>query len=174
MRIPSRKKSRGETANINLIPILDAVFIFIFFLLMSTKYIKIFEIQSYVPRYSSNISVKKKKPPLSLVLMATSRGLTLYSGNNAEKLKYFPKNGLKYAHDALHNFLVLLKLQHTDERSIVFEPRDNVSYEDLISIMDSVRTLRSTDPSIYTKDSAGLEVKVDVLFNDIIFGNIQG
>ena len=39
--------------------------------------------------------------------------------------------------------------------------------------MDSVRHLRKTDQSIYLKDKAGIETKINILFNDIIFGNIQ-
>ena len=62
-RVPSRRKTKKQMAKPNLIPILDAVFIFIFFLLMSANFIKIFEISSDVPIVST------VEPPKSLLIL---------------------------------------------------------------------------------------------------------
>ena len=43
LRAPSRRQRKEPEKRLNLIPILDSVFIFIFFLLMSANFIKIFE-----------------------------------------------------------------------------------------------------------------------------------
>ena len=53
LRAPSRRKRKEPVKRLNLIPILDAVFIFIFFLLMSANFIKIYEVQSDVPIVST-------------------------------------------------------------------------------------------------------------------------
>ncbi len=49
IRVPTRKRKKKGYAPLNLVPIMDAVFIFIFFLIMSSSFVKMFEIQSDVP-----------------------------------------------------------------------------------------------------------------------------
>ena len=56
----------------------------------------------------------------------------------------------------------------------ILEPKVDLDYEKLIGIMDAVRLLRTTDQSYYYKDKkTGADVKVQALFNDIVFGSIK-
>lgn len=173
-KAPSRRKSSKEIKKPNLIPILDSVFIFIFFLLMSANFIKIFEIPSDVPIVSNQPPPKTKKNPLALTLKIYRSSLVLSRGVPSKTIRSFKKNANgDYDLESLHNYLVNLKQRYSSESSIVFEPVVDLSYEEIVKIMDSVRYLRKTDADIYIKDKSGLDVKVDALFNKIIFGNIQ-
>ena len=51
-KLPSRRRRAKKGDGINLTPILDAVFIFIFFLILSAQFIKTFEINSDIPLVS--------------------------------------------------------------------------------------------------------------------------
>ena len=63
-RTPTSRRTKKKKQGLNLIPILDAIFILIFFLLMSAQFVKIYEIGSDVPIVSDQEPPKdKKKPP---------------------------------------------------------------------------------------------------------------
>ena len=63
MRVRTKKK----VPKLNLIPILDAVFIFIFFLLMSAQFVEIYEIGSDAPTVK-NVTKNNKEDPLNLTV----------------------------------------------------------------------------------------------------------
>lgn len=174
IKTPGRRKRKRVEQKINLAPILDAIFIFIFFLLMSVSFIHNFEIESNVPITSSGPPPKNKKPPLALTLKIAATKITILKGVPSRALKSFSKaaDG-QYDLEALHQFLIGLKQKYSHEDTIIFEPLVDVTYEDIIVIMDAVRSIRKTDDSIYKKDENGIETKLNLLFSNIIFGNIQ-
>jgi biopolymer transport protein ExbD len=173
-RVPSRRSKRLKPVKPNLIPILDAVFIFIFFLLTSATFVKIFEISSNVPIVSDQPPPRSKQKPLALTLRINKSGFKLLTGvegrlhANIKKLK----SG-EYDLERLHQKLVVLKGKNLSERSVILEPRVDLPYEKLVEIMDAVRMLRRTDPAFYRKDKDGVDVKVKMLFSEMAFGNIQ-
>ena len=173
-KAPSRRKSRRQVTNPNVTPILDAVFIFIFFLLMSASFMKLYEISSDVPIISDQPPPKNQKPPLALTLRISDRGLGVYSGVPSSLMRTFPPDQEGgYDFDALKEFLVGLKKRHPQENSIVFEPEIDIEYIKLVEIMDAVRMLDDMDESIYYKDKDGVDTRAENLFGNIVFGNIQ-
>lgn len=173
-RVPSSRLKARKGERLNLIPILDAVFIFIFFLLMSAQFIKIYEIGSDVPIVSSSPPPKNQKKPLALTLRIHGKGFTLYRGVPSAPYKSIDKlpSG-DYDLNALHDHLVEMKKNYTHEQTIVFEPTIDLEYKNIVEIMDAVRMLKKTDESIYGKDKDGLDVKINTLFNKILFGNLM-
>ena len=172
--LPSRRSKKYQFKRPNLIPILDAVFIFIFFLLMSADFIKIFEIQSNVPIVSNSPPPKNKKRPLALTLRIYKDYIGIYTGVpsvRSAKITKVSKNS--YDLNKLHSYLLKLKSKHINERTIIFEPIFDLKYDELVKIMDSVRLIRNTDNSIYKKDKDGNDQKIRVLFDDIVYGNIR-
>ena len=173
-KLPTRRHSKKEQQRLNLIPILDAVFIFIFFLLMSAQFVKIFEINSDVPIVSDAPPPKDKKDPLALTLNITNSGFSLATGLPSRTVKRIRKTSEgDYDLAALHEFLVDLKKRHKEEKMIVFMPKVDLSYEIIVNIMDAVRILEKTDDAIFLKDKDGIDVKVNELFNKIVFGNLM-
>ena len=173
-KVPSRRKSRKEITRPNVTPILDAVFIFIFFLLMSANFIKLFEISSDVPMLSDQPPPKNQKPPLSLTLKITEKGLDIFSGVPLKHMMTFnPDPEGNYDFDALKQYLIDVKKRHPSENSIVFEPLIDIKYEKLVEIMDAVRILKDIDEPIYYKDNDGIDTRAKNLFGNIVFGNIQ-
>ena len=171
LRKPSRKNFKYKFQRPNLIPILDAVFIFIFFLLFSADFVNLFEINSNVPIVSN--SPPPKKIPLNLTLRITPSALTLKTGLNGRVYKSFRKAGDGYDLNSLHQSLVQIKKRNPRERTIIFEPTNSVDYETIVKIMDEVVILRKMDEALYRKDKAGVDIRIKELFDDIIFGNIK-
>ena len=92
MRSPSCRRRNQQNQRLNLIPILDAVFIFIFFLLTSVNFIKIYEITSDVPIVSDAAPPPSKKKPLALSLRINAGNMVLSRGVPSRTIKTFGKN----------------------------------------------------------------------------------
>lgn len=172
-RPPSHRKTKKEDNNkINLVPILDAVFILIFFLLLSSQFLSIFEINSDVPLVSANDPPPKKKP-LALTVEIRENALWVFTGVPSRLETQIPKDEEgEYDFVALHNYMVEKKRKHVEERTIIIEPVIDVEYEKIVQIMDAVRMLLPTDETFFMKNKEGIEEEVQVLFDKIMFGNI--
>ncbi|MFA5583696.1 MAG: biopolymer transporter ExbD [Bacteriovoracaceae bacterium] len=174
IRIPSTKKRAKTEQKLNLTPIMDAVFIFIFFLLMSASFLKIYEIASDVPIISDQEPPKDQKNPLALTLTAEMNTITFSRGVPSRSFKTFRRdaNG-EFNYEEIHQFLVELKKSHVNENTIMFDPAGELTYEEIVKIMDAVRMLKNTDEAIYKKNKDGIDEKVKDLFSKIIFSNLM-
>jgi biopolymer transport protein ExbD len=171
---PTRRKKNKEDQGLNLVPILDAVFILIFFLLMSAQFVKIYEIGSDVPIISNSEPPKDKKKPLALTVEITKNGFSISTGVPAKRIKRIGKNqNGDYDLLTLHEFLVDLKKTNLSEEVIVIEPIVDLTYEEIVKIMDEVRVLKKTDDALFKKDKDGLDVQLKTLFSKIMFGNLM-
>ena len=173
LRKPSRRNYKYKFQRPNLIPVLDAVFIFIFFLLLSANFMSLFEINSNVPIVSSSPPPKKKKKPLNLTLKIYKNKMKVLTGIPLRTVKSIKNINNKYDLTTLHDLLISIKRKNIREKTIILEPLTNVEYEVLVMIMDSVRILQNTDPSLFIKDKDNQDRKVFSLFDDIVFGNIK-
>lgn len=173
LRAPSSRKRKKTVKNLNLIPILDSVFIFIFFLLMSANFIEFYEIQSNVPIVSNSTPPPKKKP-LALMVQVLPSTIKVFRGVSPRLIKTIGKlpSG-EYDLEKLHDLLVGIKQRYRTEKSIMIEPLTNVTYQVLVEIMDAVREFRTTDPAIFIKDKNNMDKRQNELFPDIVFTNIQ-
>ena len=173
-KTPTSRKSKRKLERLNLIPILDAVFIFIFFLLMSAQFIKVYEIGSDVPIISNSPPPKVKKKPLALTLTIKKSGFVVSQGLPSRVVGNIKKNSEgEYDLNSLHNFLVGIKKNHQDEESIILEPVVDLKYEEIIKIMDTIRLLKNTDETFFKKDQDGIDVQIKTLFSKIVFGNLM-
>lgn len=173
LRAPSRRKRKNQQKRLNLIPILDAIFIFIFFLLMSANFLKIYEVQSDVPIVSTQSPPTKKKP-LALTLKVRATGIDIYKGIPQQLIKRIGKNPEgDYDIEALHEYAITLKQNYKKERTIIVEPIVDVEYEKIVLIMDAVRMFKNTDEKIWEKDKDGNDAPMEYLFDKIVFGNIR-
>ncbi len=172
-RTPSSRRKKKGNERLNLTPVMDAVFIFIFFLLMSASFTKIFEIASDVPMISDKEPPKDKKPPLALTIQITEKGFNVMSGIPSRMIKQINKVEKDYNFEELHTFLVEVKKANLDEKTAILEPLVDATYEDIVKVMDAARLIKKTDEALFIKDKDGLDVKVEELFSNIVFGNIQ-
>lgn len=174
IRVPSSRKRKKPDEKLNLVPIMDSVFIFIFFLLMSASFLKIYEIASDVPIVSDAEPPKDQKDPLALTLTADTNEITLSRGIPSRPIQKFARQGDgKFNFEEIHNVLINLKKQYVDENTIIFEPVGDLTYEEIVNIMDAVRMLNKTDEAIFKTNKEGVDEKVKELFSKIIFSNLM-
>lgn len=170
-KVPSRRKHKITTNKPNLIPILDSVFIFIFFLLMSASFLKLTEIPSDVPLVSHKTPPSKKKP-LALTLVIRASSIAVQTGVPSKTRKVFRKKNNEYPLGPLHDYLVKIKERNVKEKSIVFIPKVDLTYEEIVKLMDTAREVKETDTDIYEKKD-GIDVRIKTLFDNVVFGNLQ-
>lgn len=175
MKLPSGRRKKRPQDKLNLVPIMDAVFIFIFFLLMSAQFLQIMEIGSDVPIISDAQPPKPDKDPLALQLKIEENALTLMRGLQSQVVARYPRKGDgSYDLELLHQKLVEIKKTRINEENIILQPEWDISYDEIIKIMDTVRLLNNTDDAIFKKGKDGIDEKVKTLFAKIIFGNLMG
>ncbi len=174
LRVPTGRKRKKPEEKLNLVPIMDAGFIFIFFLLMSASFLKIFEIGSPIPLISDQEMPKDKKDPLALTMVLETNEITISSGVPSRVMQKFKRlpDGL-FSYDEIHTFLINVKKQHTEEETIIFEPSGDLTYEEIVKIMDAVRVLYKTDEAIFKTNKEGIDEKIKDLFSKIIFSNLM-
>lgn len=167
MRMP---KSNKKTVKPNLIPILDAVFIFIFFLLMSAQFLDIYEIGSDAPAVKTIAENKKDdRPPLNLTLDITKTEIVVKTGLDEKVVKKFERVDGQYNFEGLNDVLAALKIKHPTESSVILRPKSDVPYNDLVKIMDSCRDLKKGARSLATKDEkSGRKLFEQIIFETII------
>lgn len=174
LRVPTSRKRKRPEEKLNLVPIMDSVFIFIFFLLMSASFLKIFEIGSPIPIISDKEPPKQTKDPLALALTLETNQLILLRGvpqREIQRFKRLPDGTFDY--EAIHSSLIEIKKKHVDEDSIIFEPVGDLTYEEIIKVMDAVRMLKRTDETIMKPNSEGIDEPLKNLFDKIIFSNLM-
>ncbi|HLT22810.1 MAG TPA: biopolymer transporter ExbD [Bacteriovoracaceae bacterium] len=116
---------------INLVPILDAVFIFIFFLLMSAQFVDVYEIGSKLPM-TKEADRDENKEPLNLTVEVKKDEIIIKTGLRTVKTKKF-----SWEDEALINsYLVDLKNKHQDENTVIVRADKKVSFQDLVKAID--------------------------------------
>lgn len=174
LRVPTSRKRKRPEEKLNLVPIMDSIFIFIFFLLMSASFLKIYEIGSPIPIISDKEPPKQDKEPLALALTLETNELILLQGVPQREIKRFKRmpDGT-FDYEAVHASLIEIKRRNVDEDSIIFEPVGELTYEEIVKVMDAVRMLKKTDDTIMKPNKEGIDEPLKNLFDKIIFSNLM-
>jgi len=128
-----RKMKKPE--KINLVPILDSVFIFIFFLLMSAQFIDVFEIGSSLPMMKESKEDKKEKDPLNLTLEITKTQIIVKTGLKNQRSRTFASEQKV----EIKQYLTELKKRHPDENTMILKADPKVPFQQLVSVIDSTQ-----------------------------------
>jgi biopolymer transport protein ExbD len=152
-----QRREKKKIDRLNLIPILDAIFIFIFFLLMSAQFIDIYEIGSDAP-ITSTLTQKQeeKKKPLNLSIIINSKSIKIKTGLDNKTLKSFKIINGSFNKIEFQKTLTDLKKAHPKESSVIIQPLNKVKYAQIVKIMDLVK-------------AKGKESQKVELFKNIIF-----
>jgi biopolymer transport protein ExbD len=176
-RPSSRRKTHQGGIVLNLVPILDAMVTLITFLLFTMSFLSLGSIESPFPTASTKqIQEKLKEKPLQLTVTLKESGAEIWSPFNKIAPKKVPHNpdGTPNA-QGIHDVLIGVKKQFPKENSIVIIPASGNTYDELIVVMDSFRTMEAGDPPIFQKnEQTGNDEPLKNLFPNVIFGNLLG
>lgn len=137
---------------LNLVPILDSVFIFIFFLLMSAQFVDVYEIGSSVPMTQEAKEEKQEKDPLNLTLEITKTQIVVKTGLRSPRTRTFASEQKK----EIKEYLIELKRLNPKENTMILKADPKIPFQTLVTVIDSTQN---------PKDSK------DKLFPQIVFDN---
>lgn len=116
---------------LNLVPILDSVFIFIFFLLMSAQFIDVYEIGSNIP-VAKEVPQEQKKDPLNLVVELDKEKIVVKTGMRSIASKTFSPDDL----DKMTSYLQELKAKNPDENTMILKSNPKVNFQEVVKVID--------------------------------------
>lgn len=160
-----QRKKLNKMPKLNLIPILDAIFIFIFFLLMSAQFLDIYEIGSDAPVTTTVSQPKPDKEPLNLTLEIRSSGVVVKTGLDGSVYKKVDMKDLSQLNDVL----IEIKNKHPKENSAILKPARTFKYEKIVKIIDHTREVMKPDVFVTAVDEKNRKYPSKKLFDKIIF-----
>lgn len=176
-RPSSRRKSAQDQIALNLVPILDTMVTLIGFLLFTSSILSIVAIESPAPEVSPQaVEDLIKEKPLQLTLSLSDTEAEIWSPFDKFQAKKIPHESPGHPNLVeIHNALLQIKQQYPTENKIVVVPNAGTTYDTLIAVMDSARSVEASDPPIYYKNpKTGLDEAAKKLFPDVVFGNLLG
>lgn len=156
---PSARRIKRKPKPLNLVPILDAVFILIFYLLMSAQFFKTFEVGSDYPMTSNKPAPPKEKKALNLMVNILKDRVEVYTGMPEKIERSFSISQQDYL-KLLNDYLVQLKEIYPNEKSVVINPEKNVDYKLIINVLDYIRKDQQKDEEA-------------TLFEEVVIGNVD-
>lgn len=140
---------------LNLVPILDSVFIFIFFLLMSAQFVDVYEIGSSLPMTQEIEDKKDLKDPLNLTLEVSKDQVTVKTGMKNVRSRSFAST----AAPELTTYLRELKAQNPKENTMIVKADPKISFQHLITFIDNTQGDREKKEKIFEQivfDNSGV------------------
>ena len=156
-----------------LVPMIDIFTVLVTFLLMTAVFSRITIMELELP--SADGGPATTEPEFRLEVILRSEGFELTNGTST--IATVPKAGGEYDLAALSKLAQSLKLEHpdVDDASILLEPR--VEYDDLIQVMDAIRSAEKpaeaggTTVAAVTAAPADARPERVALFTDIALGD---
>jgi biopolymer transport protein ExbD len=134
-----RKKRHLGDPELNIIPFLNVMVVLIAFLLVNAVFAAVAVLDINLPaRTQSTSTPPPNKPQVALEIMVYKDHL-LVDDRHAGPLKQVDNVAGKPDLDGLHSFLLELKQRFPDVKNITLLCEDNIPYQLLISVMDTVR-----------------------------------
>lgn len=128
-----RKLKKPE--RLNLVPIMDAIFIFIFFLLMSAQFVDVYEIGSSVPMVKEVPDRKEEKDPLNLTLVVTKESVVVKTGLKNPVNRTFASE----QKEELRTYLGELKAKHPTENTLILKADTRLPFHNLVAVIDTTQ-----------------------------------
>lgn len=142
---------------LNLVPILDSVFIFIFFLLMSAQFVDVYEIGSSLPMTKEAApEEKQEKDPLNLTLEITKEKVVVKTGLRNPKSKTFASTQVQEMKD----YLLELKRLNPKENTMILKTDPKVPFQNLVTVIDNTQMHKDSKEKLFEQivfDNSGVK-----------------
>jgi biopolymer transport protein ExbD len=179
--VGARRSSDG-TFELQLTSMVDIFVIMVFFLLkgFAAVALSLVVLDAQVPQpVQAALENDRKKKDRDVVLkvdIQSNTNLTVevvVNGNQNQRI-VVPGKDKNFDLAKFHGEIVGLKLKFPELFRIDVNPAEQVSYKDIISVMDQVRMRQPNDPKVFIKDDANkTQVETNLLFPDVVFGNVM-
>ncbi len=140
--LPSARRKKPKADGLNLTPILDVVFVLIFFLLFSVQLLRIYEIGSDLPIYQepAESTPQQKKKKFELKVYVSNKSIRFVNSLSRKELERFETDwGNEEFEQSIEQKIQEIKNEHPTERRVVIATHKKVTYNNLVMILDKLR-----------------------------------
>ena len=179
MRKGFSNRVEDSTFELNLAPMLDIIVSIIPMLLMSLAFVQVAMIETPIPQAveKAMAAQNEKKDQVQVSLhFSNKEGFKLtVLDKGATKETVVALKDSKLDMDALHKETLNLKQTYPDTFRIEINPAEDVALDDIVQTMDSLRQVNHGEKKLTFKDvDTGKPVETNLMFPDIVFGNVAG
>lgn len=179
-------KSRVDDATfeLNLAPMLDIIVSIVPMLLLSVVFVRITVVETPVPQAVEKAvaAANEKNKDLIQVRMSVAKDRVVHitivdkaAGREVNKEYSVSAKDSKPDTDSLYKQIVSIKKEYPDVFKMELNPEESVPLEEIIAVMDSVRTTKDKETKVvFTDSTTGKPIETNLLFPDIVFGNVAG
>lgn len=173
-----RSRIEDATFELNLAPMLDIIVSVIPMLLMSVVFVQVMVIDTPIPQAVEKAMVQNEQKNDVQIQLAVSKAtgfriVVIDNGKQTEKT--IPLKDQKLDLDGLKAEIWQTKLKYPNQFRVELNPDETVNLDEIVSVMDKVRTKAATDPKIlFTDVESGKQLETDLMFPDVVFGNVAG
>lgn len=173
-----KTRTEDATFELNLAPLLDIIVSIVPMLLLSVVFVQITMVETPIPQAVQKAIVKQEKKDETQITLGISKTagfqISVENKGKSRQLNVALKNR-ELDLNALHKEMIQLKTEYPDSFRLELHPEENVALTDIVSIMDRVRNRSKGDPKIYFTDTeSGKQVETELIFPDVVFGNVAG
>ncbi len=154
------KRARHET-ELNLVPLIDIFTVLVFFLLVTAVFSRTTVLGLHLPERSSAAAPPDHQPHIEVVVR---RGGLEAGDRGNESMQTLANRDSGYDLQGLSALLQQLKARYPQNRAVTVLVEPDISYDQLVQVMDAVRTSRAAA----TADTAATSIE---LFPDISIGD---
>jgi biopolymer transport protein ExbD len=130
---------------LNLVPILDSVFIFIFFLLMSAQFVDVYEIGSSLPMTKEVPDVKEEKDPLNLTLEVSKEQVVVKTGMKSPRTRTFAST----EQAKMKEYLKELKRLNPKENTMILKADPKMPFQNLVTVIDNTQMPKESKEKLF-------------------------
>ena len=164
--IKLRSREEQKINRLNLVPIMDAVFIFIFFLLFSAQFIKIYEIETHAPIVSTVPSDKKMdKEPLNLTLKISQERIEVFTGIKPA-LRLSVDLADNNALEQLKSKMIELRSNYPEDDEAIISALPTTKYDIIVKTIDAIQHIPAGQ-TVKIK-SKGIEKKLTKIYTQVV------
>jgi biopolymer transport protein ExbD len=172
-----RSRVEDSTFELNLAPMLDIIVSIVPMLLLSVAFVHITVVETPIPQaVEKAIANSNKKDAVQVALSVSRKTGFHFTVNDKGQMKetVVAMKGDKFDMEGLHKETLSLKANYPDVFRLELNPEENIPLEEIVSVMDKVRTTVTGEPKTVIKDEAGKSIETNLLFPDVVFGNVAG
>ena len=176
MKKRKRKALKCEAAGLNIMPFIDVFSMLNTFLLVSASFVSIGILKVQIP-FFSNAPVDKSKPARVMDINITVEKekmdmVTRWSLPPDDETKKEYKND-KEGWGTMHQDLIAMRQHSPDADKVTLFYDDDIRYDNVVSVIDTIKTLKDGDPTLSVKDEKTGEMKRSrYLYEKIVMGSV--
>lgn len=175
-----KTRTEDATFELNLAPMLDIIVSIVPMLLLSVAFVHVTVIDTPVPQIVEKAIAaanEKNKDQVQILLAVSKQAgfrFTITDKGQTKETVVGVKGG-ELDLDGLYKETLAIKKNYPDVFRLELNPDENVPLDQIVSVMDQVRTTKASDPKMtFTDVETGKPIETNLLFPDVVFGNVAG